>query len=138
MTDLNVDAASVDRVVLTWQPTSNNTQGYRLSIHQWQKLGHHGHPRRRDHQLHGYIGRGEPIYEYRVRAFDAWGMSPSSPVLHVRTPKAFVTRKIGKKNKLPARPQEAALARDAFSGPSVRGHGSKSHFFIRPRSIEFS
>ena len=49
------------------------------------------------------------LYDYSVRAYNAWGVSPSSPVAHVRTPKVVVIRKIARRNKLPASPQRAAV-----------------------------
>lgn len=118
--NLGVTAQSSNRVILTWQPTSSNTQGYMIvrstNGKKWVTLGSLGVGTTSFTDTS--VGANK-VYDYSVRAYDTWGVSPSSPVAHVRTPKAFVTWKIGKKNKLPAKPQKAALAATPSAQASV-------------------
>jgi hypothetical protein len=110
VTNLSVTAQSSNRVVLTWQPTSSNAQGYLIarSINgrTWITVGTLGA---------GSTGFTDTsvgpnkVYYYSVRAFNAWGASPSSQVVRVRTPKAVVLRQGFKKNTFRARPHKAAL-----------------------------
>jgi hypothetical protein len=117
--NLIVAPRAFNRVVLSWQPTSNNTQGYHVerSINgrTWVTLGTLGADVTTF--TDSSVGANRS-YEYRVRAFDAWGKSPASQVVRVRTSKAVV-RPVVKKNKLPARLRAAALPAPASHRPSV-------------------
>ena len=62
------------------------------------------------------------LYYYSVRAYNTWGVSPSSPVVHVRTPKVVVIRKARQEEQIASQSTEGRTSRAAF-GPSVRRQG---------------
>jgi hypothetical protein len=111
VTSLSVKAPSSNRVVLSWQPTSINTQDYMIARStngkKWVTVGAVGAGT--NSFTDASVGANK-LYYYSVRADNTWGVSPSSPVVRVRTPKVVVIRKVARKNKLPASPQKGALA----------------------------
>ena len=122
VTNLSVKAQSSNRVVLTWQPASSNTQGYMIlrstNGKKWVTVGAVARERRAS-RIHR---SGEQLYYYSVRAYDTWGVSPSSRAVHVRTPKVVVIRKVARKSKLPASPQKAAPRHLRPKRPWARSH----------------
>ena len=122
VTNLSVKAPASNRVVLTWQPTSSNTQGYQIlrssNGKKWVTVGTVGAGT--NSFTDASVGANK-LYYYSVRAYNTWGVSPSSRAVHVRTPKAVVIRKA------PGR----ANCRSAPRRPRCPCH---CH---RPRSIRF-
>jgi hypothetical protein len=110
VTNLSVKAPASNRVVLTWQPTSSNTQGYQIlrssNGKKWVTVGTAGAGT--NSFTDASVGANK-VYYYSVRAYNTWGVSPSSPAVHVRTPKAVVVRKLARKATPPVNPQRAAL-----------------------------
>jgi hypothetical protein len=110
VTNLSVKAPLSNHVVLTWQPASSNTQGYIIlrstNGKKWVTVGAVGAGTTSFTDISAGANKR---YDYSVRAYDTWGVSPSSRAVHVRTPRVVVIRKVARKTTLPASPPKAAL-----------------------------